>query len=287
MPSGVGRESYADALDKLTAETSKATAEELATIADEILSVAGLLRAEPRLRRALTDPSRRGEERADLLRGLLSGKLSKVTMDTLATLVRGRWATPSQLLDATERIGVEVVLRSAEKAGKLADVEDELFRFGQIVSGNPELAVTLSDPGAPTGRRVKLVEDLLKGKAQAATLRLVEVALEGFGGRSFEFSLTRLVELTAAKRDREVAYVTVAKSLDDAEEQRLTAKLSEMYGRQVSLKVDVDPDVVGGASVQVGIGLGVLGAATGMGASAVRSSNVPKAAIAAAPSARA
>src|SRR6266545_4448912 len=90
MPSGVGRESYADALDKLTADTSKATAEELATIADEILSVAGLLRAEPRLRRALTDPSRRGEERADLLRGLLSGQLSKVTMDTLATLVRGR-----------------------------------------------------------------------------------------------------------------------------------------------------------------------------------------------------
>ena len=252
MPSGVGRESYADAHDKLTADTGKATAAQLSTIADEILSVAGLLRAEPRLRRALTDPTRRGAERADLLRGLVAGKLSDVTVDILATLVSGRWAAPSQLLDATERLGVETVLSAGEKAGKLADVEDELFRFGQIVSGNAELAVTLSDPGAATGRRVKLVEDLLKGKAQPATLRLVEVALEGFGGRSFEFSLTRLVELTAAKRDREVAYVTVAKPLDDAEEQRLTAKLSDMYGRQVSLKVDVDPQVVGGASVRVG-----------------------------------
>jgi F-type H+-transporting ATPase subunit delta len=252
MPSGVGRESYADAHDKLTADTGKATAAQLSTIADEILSVAALLRAEPRLRRALTDPTRRGAERADLLRGLVSGKLSDVTVDILATLVSGRWATPSQLLDATERLGVETVLSAADKAGKLADVEDELFRFGQIVAGNAELAVTLSDPGAATGRRVKLVEDLLEGKAQPATLRLVEVALEGFGGRSFEFSLTRLVELTAAKRDREVAYVTVAKPLDDAEEQRLTAKLSDMYGRQVSLKVDVDPQVVGGASVRVG-----------------------------------
>ena len=133
------------------------------------------------------------------------------------------------------------MLAAADKAGKLADVEDELFRFGQIVSGNSELAVTLSDPGATTGRRVKLVEDLLKGKAQPATLRLVEVALEGFGGRSFEFSLTRLVELTAAKRDREVAYVTVAKPLDDAEEERLSAKLSELYGRQISLKVRRGP----------------------------------------------
>jgi flagellar biosynthesis/type III secretory pathway ATPase len=82
---------------------------------------------------------------------------------------------------------------------------------------------------------------LLKGKAQPATLRLVEVALEGFGGRSFESSLTRLVELTAAKRDREVAYVTVAKPLDRRRRAALAAKLSGIYGRQVSLKVDVDP----------------------------------------------
>ena len=255
MASSASRGSYADALDKLTEITGTATAAQLATLADEILSVAALLRAEPRLRRALTDPSRGGSERAELLRGLLAGKLGNSAVDVLATLAGGRWSTPNELLDATERLGVEAVLRAADKAGKLAEVEDELFRFGQIVSGSPELAVTLSDPSASTDRRVKLVEDLLKGKAQPTTLRLVEVALEGFGGRSFEHSLTSLVELTAAKRDREVAYVTVAKPLGDDEEQRLADKLSNMYGRQVSLKVDVDPKVIGGVSVQVGADL--------------------------------
>ena len=255
MASIVNRESYADAADKLSADTRAASAQQLATVADEMLSVAGLLRAEPRLRRALTDPSRQPADRAGLLRGLLAGKLSQATVDALTTLVAGRWSRPSEVLDSTERLGVDAVLRSADKAGSLADVEDELFRFAQIVSGTPELAVTLSDPGAPTARRVKLVEDLLRGKAQPATLRLVEVALEGFGGRSFEFSLARLIELTAAKRDRQVAYVTVAKPIDDAEEQRLTAKLSEIYGRPVSLKVNVDPQVIGGVSVRVGADL--------------------------------
>jgi F-type H+-transporting ATPase subunit delta len=252
MPSSESRVSYAETLDRLTADTSKATAAQLATVADEVLSVAGLLRAEPRLRRALTDPARRGDQRAGLLRSLLAGKLSKATVDALATLVSGRWTHPNELLDATERIGVDTVLRSADKDGRLADVEDELFRFGQIVSGSNELAVTLSDPGAPTSRRVKLVEDLLQRKVQATTLRLAEVALEGFGGRSFESSLTRLVELTAAKRDREVAYVTVAKPLGEADEQALAAKLADMYGRPVSLKIDVDPSVIGGVSVRVG-----------------------------------
>jgi F-type H+-transporting ATPase subunit delta len=252
MASSVGRESLAEASEKFVSVTAEATAEQRTTIADEILSVATLLKAQPRLRRALTDPSRAGSARADLLRSLLAGKVSEATVEVLATLAGGRWSRPSELLDATEKLGVDAVLTAAERSGNLAEVEDELFRFGQIVSGDSQLAVTLSDPGASTGRRVKLVEDLLKGKAQPATRRLIEVALEGFGGRSFEFSLTRLVELTAAKRDHEVAYVTVAKPLDDAEEERLSAKLSELYDRQISLKVNVDPKVIGGVSVQVG-----------------------------------
>jgi F-type H+-transporting ATPase subunit delta len=252
MASSASQQAYNAAVEKLAAGTGSATAAQLATVADEILSVAGLLRAQPRLRRALTDPSRSGEDRAALLRSLLAGKLAETTVNTLAAMAAGRFSRPSELLDVTERLGVEVVLRSAEKAGKLADVEDELFRFGHVVTGNAELAVTLSDPGAPTDRRVKLVEDLLKGKAQPATVRLVEVALEGFGGRSFDSSLSRLVELTAAKRDREVAYVTVAKPLTDADEQALADKLSTLYDRPVSLKVDVDPAIIGGVSVKVG-----------------------------------
>jgi F-type H+-transporting ATPase subunit delta len=252
MTSNVSREAYGDASEQLAANTTAATAPQLATVADEILSVAGLLRAQPRLRRALTDPSRPGSDRAGLLKSVLSGKVSEVTGNALSALVAGRFSRPTELLDATERLGVDTLLASAERDGKLADVEDELFRFSQIVSGDSALAVTLSDVGAPVERRVKLVQDLLKGKVHVATGRLAEVALTGFGGRGFEASLTRLVEATAAKRDREVAYVTVAKPLTDAEEQSLAAKLSTVYGREVSLKVDVEPAVLGGVSVRVG-----------------------------------
>ena len=248
----VNRESYAAAVEKLTADTRTATTAQLATSADEILSVARLLRGQPRLRRALTDPSRSGSDRAELVRSLLAGKIGETSLEALATLAGGRFTRPAELLDAVERLGVDTVLAATEKAGELAEVEDELFRFGQVVSGDSELAVTLSDPGASIDRRVKLVRDLLKGKVRLGTGRLVEVAVEGFGGRSFEGSLSRLVELTAAKRDRQVAYVTVARLLDETEEQRLTAKLSDIYGRPVSLKVDVDPSIIGGVSVRVG-----------------------------------
>lgn len=246
------REAYAAAADILTAYARRATPANIMVLADELLAVARLLAGEPRLRRALTDPSRSGAQRVELLRSLLSGKVQAKTIEVVGALVAGRWSAPSELLTATERIGVDALLASADRAGELSEVEDELFRFGQLAAASPGLASALSDLSTPSDRRVTLVRDLLDGKVRAASLRLAEVALQGFGGRGFEASLTRIVELAAHKRDREVAYVTVAKVLVDEDEQRLADKLSELYGRQVSLKVDVDPEIIGGISVRVG-----------------------------------
>ncbi|MBY8873398.1 F0F1 ATP synthase subunit delta [Micromonospora sp. PLK6-60] len=246
------RESYKVAAERLDAYVRGAEPSAVATTADDILSVAALLRREPRLRRALSDPARSGEDRAALLTGILSGKVGRDAVDLLVALVSGRWSAPSELLDGAERLGVEALLASADNAGELGEVEDELFRFGQVVSGSGALSNTLSDPIAPAEQRASLARELLAGKARPVTVRLVEAALAGFGGRSFTGALTRLVELAADRRDRQVAYVTVAAPLSDSEERRLGARLSEMYGREVSVKQTVDPEVLGGVSVRVG-----------------------------------
>jgi F-type H+-transporting ATPase subunit delta len=170
----------------------------------------------------------------------------------LRLLVAGHWSTSTELLNAVERLGAEALLASADAAGDLAEVEDELFRFGQVVNGNNDLAAALGTSAAPVAQRSELARELLEGKASSATVRLVELALRGFGGRNFAHSLTRLVELAAERRDRQVAYVTVAKALTDSEESRLGARLAQIYGRQVALKVSVDPKILGGVSVRIG-----------------------------------
>ncbi|MEU5938774.1 F0F1 ATP synthase subunit delta [Micromonospora sp. NPDC047548] len=246
------RESYTVAAERLDAYVRGAEPSAVVSTADDILSVADLLRREPRLRRALSDPARSGEDRAGLLTGILGGKVGADALDLLTGLVSGRWSAPSELLDGTERLGVEALLASADRSGDLGEVEDELFRFGQVVSGQSALSNALSDPIAPVGQRAGLARELLAAKARPVTVRLVEAALGGFGGRSFTGALTRLVELAADRRDRQVAYVTVAAPLSDEEERRLGARLSAMYGREVSVKQTVDPEVLGGVSVRVG-----------------------------------
>jgi F-type H+-transporting ATPase subunit delta len=249
------RESYTAAAERLDAYAQGAQPPAIADTADGILVVADLLRREARLRRALSDPARSGQERAGLLGSLIGGKVPADAADLLAGLVAGRWSAPSELLEATERLGVEALLASADRAGDLGEVEDELFRFGQVVGGDPALSNALSDPIAPAAQRAELIRTLLSGKAKPSTIRLAEVALGGFGGRSFSNGLTRLVELVADRRDRQVAYVTVAAPLGEDEERRLSAKLTELYGREVTVKQTVDPQVLGGLSVQVGADL--------------------------------
>ncbi len=249
------RQSYAAAREHLDGLASQASPDDLRAVADELFAVAGLLAEQPRLRRTLADPSRPGADRAGLLRGLLEQRVGERTLSLLDVLVGGRWSAASELLDACEELGVQALLASAERDGTLAEVEDELFRFGQVVANEPELAAALGDRSVPVERRAGLVEDLLQGKATDITVRLAVIALHGFAGRNLSAALTRLVELAAQRRDRGVAYVTVAAPLGADQERRLQQALAARYGRDISLKTTVDPRVVGGVRVRVGADL--------------------------------
>lgn len=225
-----------------------------AELADELRQVVGLFAAEPGLRRALADPASSAEARAGLAGGLLSAQVTPVAARVVEAAVRSRWSTAGDLLNAIELLSVTAELEVAEAAGPdgLVDIEDQLFRFSQTVASHAELSRVLSDNTAQVTDRARLVSDLLDGKADAVTVRLVTLALRGIGGRSFAGGLSHLVELVAARREARVAYVRSAAPLTTDQENRLVARLSEVYGRKVSLQVRVDPSVIGGAIVEIG-----------------------------------
>jgi F-type H+-transporting ATPase subunit delta len=60
-----------------------------------------------------------------------------------------------------------------------------------------------------------------------------------------------MMQMAAEAEGHVVAEVRSAIELDDATQERLTARLSEVTGRAVKLNVIVDPSVVGGLVAQV------------------------------------
>ncbi|MGF1428470.1 F0F1 ATP synthase subunit delta [Kitasatospora sp. LaBMicrA B282] len=248
---GASREALAagrENLDSLTDNTSV----DAAKLAEELSAITALLDREVSLRRVLTDPSRSGQDKAQFAASLLSGQVAGETVDLVSGLVRSRWSGARDLVDATEQLAAYAEVIAAEKAGKLDDLEDELFRFGRVVSGSHELRAALTEPKATTAAKASLVGSLLGGKALPGTVRLVTSLVTNPRGRSLEQGLESYAKLAADRRDRVVALVTTAVPLSDGQKQRLSGALAKLYGRKVLLNIDVDHRVVGGVRVQIG-----------------------------------
>ncbi|MFF8724929.1 F0F1 ATP synthase subunit delta [Streptomyces sp. NPDC015171] len=248
---GASREALAAARERLDALTDS-TSVDAAQLADELAAVTALLDREAGLRRVLTDPAQAGEAKAQLVQRLIGGQVSGTTADLVSGLARSRWSQPRDLVDALEELANIADLTAAEKTGTLDDVEDELFRFGRIVSSSTELRAALTDRAAGASAKTELLNRLLGGRAKPATERLVTRLVTAPRGRSLEAGLESLSKLAAERRNRMVAVVTTAVPLSDGQKGRLGAALTKLYGRRMHLNLDVDPEVVGGIRVQVG-----------------------------------
>jgi F-type H+-transporting ATPase subunit delta len=241
------------ARDRLTGQPPRvATGPELLALADELFAVSRLLDGQLALRRALSDPSARPEDRAGLARRLFRSKLSATALDLVEAVARQRWSRPPDLVEAFDTLATEASLDAADARGELEGVEDELFRFGRIVGGNRELTRILNDRKAPAEGRKALLDRLVAGRVSPVTEQLLRNVLTGPHVGSAENAVERLSEAASRRRGRSVARVTSAVPLTPTQEQRLTEVLGRLYGRTVGLQVTVDPSVLGGLVVQVG-----------------------------------
>ena len=238
------------ALAPAAAATGKGAADSRA-VAEDLFSVTAVLASNPSLRKALTDPSRTAADRQGLAESLFSGKVSVTALTAVSGLAGARWSASGDIVEGTERLAVGALLAGAEAAGRLDAVEDELFRFGRLVGGNVGLLDAFSARTSGADRKTALVETLLAGKAAPETVRLAQQAVALRRGRSVEDAIEGFVDAAAKRRSQLVAEVVTASPLSEAQITRLTAALTNLYGRAIRTAVEVDPDIVGGLKVTV------------------------------------
>ena len=134
----------------------------------------------------------------------------------------------------------------ARAEGTLDEVEDELFRFARSYESSDALRNALTDEAVPAGKRQAIVEDLLGGKATATTTQLVAMVVGSGRGRDLPAIVDRLVARAANAKNLSVAEVRSAVALTDDQQARLAAALANATGKQVTVKVIVDPSIIGG-----------------------------------------
>jgi F-type H+-transporting ATPase subunit delta len=144
------------------------------------------------------------------------------------------------------------MLDIARTEGQLGAVEDDLFRFARTFEASDELRKALTDRQLPVERRIAVVEELMGGKALDTSLALVSMLVGAGRAAELPAIIDRYVELAAAERQHEVAEVRSAIPLDDSQRERLAAALGRATGKDVEVKVIVDPTVLGGLEARIG-----------------------------------
>jgi len=140
----------------------------------------------------------------------------------------------------------------ARAEGNLARIGDELYRFARALEGSDDLRTALTDPHLPSSRRQQIVEDLLGGRAEPATISLVGLAVGTGRARELPAIIDSLVRMGAAESNKAVAEVRTAVELTDDQRARLADAIQRATGKQVEVKAVVDPTVLGGVVTTVG-----------------------------------
>lgn len=218
------------------------------SVASELLATVRLIGATPQLRTALTDNEADAAQKRALVEGVFGGKISAAAASLLVSAASSRWSSPADFLAGVEELGIRVAADAAGDAG----VDAELFAFDRTVAADSALELALGSKLGETTAKAELVDRLLEGKAQPATVVIVRHLVQQPRGRRIGEMLRGAAAVVADQRGFEVATVTTAVPLSAEQLERLQRGLAAQAGRPIRFDTIVDPAVVGGVRVQIG-----------------------------------
>jgi F-type H+-transporting ATPase subunit delta len=243
------RGASAEAMAELAEQARARTLGETAAMGEELFAVAGILRGDAALRRALTDNSVEAEAKSGLARAVFGKALGDPALSLVTEAASRRWTAGRDLSAALAHLAAVVTVKSAGRDGRR--VGDELFAVRRLIDTNPELRSALSDRSRTSEDRSALLHDLLGTRILPATSVLVGQAITA-GDGSVDTALDQFLDIAAEAMEETVATVHTARELSAEEQQRLETALSKQYDSGVQVHVVIDEDLIGGLRVEIG-----------------------------------
>ena len=142
----------------------------------------------------------------------------------------------------------------ARKKDAVADVERDLDEFERLLSESEELRRLVRSPVFSADEQLSAISAIVDraGLGGAITGNFLKVVARNRRLFAIEGIIRAYRRLSADARGERTAEVTVARELNGDQEARLRQTLAEIAGRDVALKVTVDPAILGGMVVRMG-----------------------------------
>ncbi len=220
-------------------------------LAKELFGILGTVDSSAGLRRALTDPSRSGDEKSALIKQLFGGKVSAGRCEIASGLASSRWASARDIGDALETLAASVVIAVAEnKSAVSASVSAGWKRWRMICSPSTRLSIptTRYSVLCPSRRRARPQRLSSPPKSWYPVPARKRRSLSDSSFAAPRLKVTKLIrrfaELAAKRQQRWIATVSVTRPLTETQTSRLQAGLNALYGRELKINMNVDPELI-------------------------------------------
>jgi F-type H+-transporting ATPase subunit delta len=145
----------------------------------------------------------------------------------------------------------EALFRAALE-GKELGADADAMALAAAIAADDTMRSALSDPRITGAQKKDLFASVGGSTLTPLTKNLLGLLVDNHRTELIGSIAEQFDEL---KRDHERvvrAHITSAKPLEDAQRAEIVAALEKRYGKKVEAELDVDPQLLGGARVQVG-----------------------------------
>ena len=154
-------------------------------------------------------------------------------------------------MTTTSKEYAEALFELAVQAGLTKETSDGVETVISALMQTPEYRALLASPAIPKEERLNALDSTFRGKIPDILLAILRMMVS----RGHVSALTGMAraydELARGYRGESIALVTSAVPLKEAETVALRAKLEKKLGRMVTLRCQVNPDLIGGIRVEV------------------------------------
>ena len=140
---------------------------------------------------------------------------------------------------------------AAEKLKKVNDVAQESKMILQLLKSSNELTLFFTSPIIREDKKIKIVEELFKGKVTNITFDFMKLLILRKREPLISYIFEDFLELKNEKDGITSIKVRSAVKLDKAEETKLKKRIEEYSKLKCIPSFELDEDLVGGFTVQV------------------------------------
>ncbi|MDX1420888.1 MAG: F0F1 ATP synthase subunit delta [Rubricoccaceae bacterium] len=155
-------------------------------------------------------------------------------------------------MDPVARRYALALYQEAEAQGVVEKTDDDVQVLRETLDGSRELVSLFESPVVSRDKKEAVAQKLFEDALGALAMRFVHLLFE----KEREDLLPAVVHAYGALRDERLglvqADVKTARPLGYDETQQLEKALAKRTGKQVRLRMEVDPDLIGGLVVRIG-----------------------------------